>query len=218
MKKTGILIHYLLKEILIEIVEKKGKSFSSSFTIDRVELDGLEYLKIGIKDLNLDNLCSLGSSIFYNIHTWNDNINKKIQLRDSTTVLGEKYFNGSKEEKETMNEKDNAMKINFLTDFENNFVHLIKSLNDKYNYSEKVLTDSTFNSFINCDHGIYDVADNYNERYKTDFNIYKIIDDDGLNFAEINISNATIIDVLCLGYLTCQDDVIKMNDHKYKKN
>ena len=213
MQKFEVLIDTLLDNILLEVLNSKTRFEGSQFNIKNVTNNSVDYKKVLSENYTLKDVCRLGQGVFYNMYTWNKRLNEKINLRSSTTLLGDKYFLGTNDEKEILNKKDSDLRLNLHADYTDDFINKIRLDNIKYLASTKLPDKVEFIMFINIDDGEFKVIDHYNRTYSTNFITKSIGDDDGLNYAIIQANKASLIDIFCLGILACQDSIYKDNLH-----
>jgi len=106
---------------------------------------------------------------------------------------------------------------NIINDDIKKFVANVKNIN-KTNRLLYNINDLEFEINVNYDDSEFMVVDVYNREYLTKFNVLSITDNDGLDYANIQISNANLLDVFCLGFMICEDDIVKNEKTRKKLN
>lgn len=123
--------------------------------------------------------------------------NKETSLKD-VCQLGSSVFYG-------IYQQNNSA----FNDYINDFITNLKKINQTNRFHDD-LSNSQFKVGINYyDDSKFHTVEFYNERYNTDFKVLSVEDEDGLDYANIKTSNESLLDVFCLGFMVCQDDILK---------
>jgi hypothetical protein len=203
-----ILTDSLLADIFTDMVNKRKGRFKSDFSLRYAVEGSTEYLCLENSQVHLDDICSIGQAVYHSIRVWDSSLLTRIRQRSDLTLAGVPYFEGTNEEREQLNRIDRKLIKTLPADYLDTFLANTKATSRPYDIM--VPNGSIFSTFINIDHGTFDVADIYNARFGTAFKILNIIDDDGLNYAGIEAYNPSLFDIFGLGFLISKDDTDKM--------
>ena len=192
--RLEILFNPSYYEILNDIFSKIKIIYTSRFILSKNYKSDNVYVSVTCDNLNLKEICKLGSAIFYALYISND-------------YCG---FSGWLKSEGITNNTNQT--IIFLNKYKERILSEIKELNQP---NQPLSFD--FEVDINYDDLSFSVIEGYNSKYGTNFRLNSIYNDDGLDYAKINVIKTDIIDVFCLGIMICYDDIIK-NEITRNKN
>lgn len=193
MNNINILLNINFKDILYSILNKSNYLFKAGFKLEEVEFNKVEYISVKCETIFIDDVCKLGGMIYYYMYS-----NNKLKISNNNSnsfkSIMSKYLNSEK-------------------NYSDYFVLDVYEINKGNNSMP-----NSFNFFVNVnyDNSNFEVIDNFNKNFNTDFELIDIKDNDGLDYAKIKFINSSVIDIFCLGYLITKDDVQK-NEAKRKK-
>lgn len=181
-----IFIDYALYNVLaFKINNTENESTNAStFELKELVLEDVKYAVITNNSIILEDICGLGSGMFYTMHNWNYILNQNAE----PPLLPDIAFN----------------------DFEYNYglITNIKDINEKNGNTPLIHGPAVFNTSVN-NLRKFEVVDKYNFQFNTKFEVVAITDHDGIGTATIKATDVNLIDVLGLGFMICLDDVLK---------
>lgn len=196
-KDFKILINIALKERLRTLLS--NKVYDGLLIISEEKNDNKLFTISANSNSSLTDICKLGSSVFYALYSLDDNIVEELGI---LKYLNKKYLSNER------------IETGDIAKYARIFVSDIKETNlDQYINRD---INSEFKITVNYDDLQFDVTEKYNIENGTNFEILSIQDFDGLDYALIKLYKGSLLDVFCLGFMICLDDMVKNEKTKRK--